>query len=61
MKLKADPTMPESNYPCRHTGDGYLTTTESHYGTYKAWICGCCGHEVPIDALPPSHEAFDNV
>jgi hypothetical protein len=51
--------MPEPNYPCQHDGNGYLTTAESHYGKYTAWICGDCSHEVPIDALPPTHEAYE--
>lgn len=43
-------------YACQHTGDGYLTETESHHGEYPAWVCGECGHEVPIDYLPINHE-----
>lgn len=42
------------NYPCQHDGDGYVTTVESHHGEYKAWVCGDCGTEVPIDKLAPN-------
>lgn len=44
----------ETNYSCQHDGEGYVTTVENHYGKYKAWVCGNCGKEVPIDKLPPN-------
>jgi hypothetical protein len=47
-------------YKCRHEGDGFLSETESHYGTYDIWVCGDCGHEVPIDKLSLSHPARTN-
>jgi hypothetical protein len=47
-------TEPNTNYPCQHNGDGYLTTTDTHYGNYEVWVCGDCSKEVPIDELPDS-------
>ena len=38
------------SYPCQHDGDGYKAVNDDGPMLYKVWVCGKCGHEIPIDS-----------